>query len=61
MKIYHSTCHQDSEFRLIQRLDRLEAKLYQVKRSLLKWTMGLALILVASEGAVYHLFHSLGG
>ncbi|WP_010598952.1 hypothetical protein [Rickettsiella massiliensis] len=58
---YNPTFNQDSEFRLIQRLDRLEANLYKVKRSLLKWTIGLALTLVASEGVLYHLFHSLGG
>ena len=57
MKTYNPTFNRDSEFRLTQKLDRLEASLYKVKRSLLKWSIGLAFILVASEGIVYSLFH----
>lgn len=49
--------NQDYQFQLIQRLDRLETSLYKVKCSLLRWGIGLTLILVASEGLVYTLFH----
>lgn len=49
--------NQDYQFRLIQRLDRLETSLYKVKYSLLRWGIGLTLILVVSEGLVNVLFH----
>lgn len=40
----------DSEFRLIQKLDRLEAYLFKIKRSILKAFLGLAVILITLEG-----------
>lgn len=46
----------DSEFRLIQKLDRLEAHLFKIKRSLLKAFLGLAVILISLEG-VHMLIH----
>ena len=49
--------NQYSEFRLIQKLDQLETTFYKVKRSLLKWGIGLVFILVVSEGLVYSLVH----
>ena len=57
MKTTTHTFNTQSEFRLIQKLDRIETTLYQVKRSLLKWGIGLVFILVVSEGLVYSLFH----
>lgn len=57
MKTHNPTLNRDSEFRLIHRLDRLEANLYKIKRSLLKWLFGIAFMLVVSEGGVYYLFH----
>ncbi len=58
MKTYIKTFTSDSEFRLIQRLDRLESSLYKVKQSLFKFGIGLAFILVVSEGLLYGLFHA---
>ncbi len=57
MKTYNQTFNQDSEFRVIHRLDRLEANLYKVKRSLLKWLLGVAFIVVGSEEALYTFLH----
>ena len=57
MKTYNPTFNRDSEFRLTQKLDRLEASLYKVKRSLLKWSIGLAFIVLVSEGLIYSLFN----
>ncbi len=53
MNTNQSVLNRDSEFRLIQRLDRIEAILYKVKRSLFKWGIGLAFILIVSEGFIY--------
>lgn len=47
-----------NEAYLLYKLDRLETVLYRIKRSLLKWGIGLAFILVVSEGLVYSLFHA---
>jgi hypothetical protein len=58
MKTYIKTFTSDSEFRLIQRLDRLESSLNKVKQSLFKFGIGLAFILVVSEGLLYGFFHT---
>ncbi len=59
MKIYTNTLNPSSEYYLSQKIDRLEATIYKIKNSLLKWGIGLAFILAISEGlVVYILFHS---
>ena len=57
MKTHNLTFNRDSEFRLTQKLDRLEANLYKFKRSLLKWLLGVAFIVVGSEEAIYTFLH----
>ena len=57
MKTHNPTFNRDTEFRLIQRLDRLEANLYKVKRSLLKWLFGVAFIVVGLEEVLYTFLH----
>lgn len=57
MKTNNSTFDPNSEFRIIQRMDKLEASLYRIKYSLLRWGIGIAFILVVTEGVVYRLFH----
>lgn len=57
MKTNNSVFNPNSEFRLIQRLDRLEITLYKIKCSILRWGIGIAFMLVVSEGGVYYLFH----
>lgn len=57
MKMHNPTFNRDSEFRLIHRLDRLEANLYKIKRSLLKWLFGIAFIVMGSEEAIYTFLH----
>lgn len=57
MKTYNPTFNPDTEFRLIQRLKQLEANLYKVKRSLLKWLLGVAFIVVGSEEVIYTFLH----
>ncbi|WP_156792763.1 hypothetical protein [Rickettsiella massiliensis] len=57
MKTHNLSFNRDSEFRLTQKLDRLEASLYKVKWSFLKWSIGLAFILIVSEGLIYSLFN----
>lgn len=47
----------DSEFRLIQKLDRLEVHLFKIKRSLLKAILGFSVILITLEGVFYMLIH----
>lgn len=45
------------EFRLFQRLDQLEKTIYKVKKSLLKWLIGTAFIVVMTEGFIYAVLH----
>lgn len=57
MKTNNSVFNPNSEFRIIQRMDRLETTLYKIKCSILRWGIGIAFMLVVSEGVVYSLFH----
>ncbi len=57
MKTYNPTFNRDSEFRLTQRLDRLEKALYRVKQSLLKWLIGTAFVVTMTESIAYAVLH----
>lgn len=57
MKTNNSTFDPNSEFQIIQRMDKLEASLYRIKYSLLRCGISIAFILVIIEGVVYRLFH----
>ncbi len=49
--------NQDSEIRLIKKLNDIEIGLYKVKNSLILWGIGLALILTELGTFFYKLFH----
>lgn len=49
--------NQDSEIRLIKKLNDLEIGLYKMKNSLVQWGLCLVLILTGSEAFIFKLFH----
>lgn len=45
-----------SEYRLIQKIDRLEVMLYKLKQSFIKWGISLAFVIVILEIFFIHYF-----